>query len=72
MFQRVLFFSILILSTGSHVNGQVADTLVPTGYSMPVPVGVAPGQILNLFVRGIGVGRIAIANYIGGRLGNNR
>jgi hypothetical protein len=62
MFQRVLFFSVLILSWRDQANGQVVDALVPTGYSMPVPVAVAPGQILNLFVRGIGValgGRVA-------------
>jgi hypothetical protein len=56
MFQRVLVFSILIPSAGGYANGQVMDTLVPTGYAMPVPVGVAPGQILNIFVRGIGAG----------------
>ena len=64
MFQRVLTHSILILSAGGYANGQVMDTLVPTGYSMPVPVGVAPGQVLNLFVRGLGAslsGRVAAA-----------
>jgi uncharacterized protein (TIGR03437 family) len=33
---------------------QTANTVVAGGYTLPVPISAAPGQILNLFVQGVG------------------
>lgn len=33
---------------------QTANTVFGAGYSLPIPISAAPGQILNLFVQGVG------------------
>ena len=48
---RSLAFWFLLSSLGF---AQTANTVIGMGYSSPVPITVAPGQILNLFVQGIG------------------
>ena len=50
---RLLSFASL-LAFSSAGFAQSANTVFGAGYSFPAPVNAAPGQILNLFVQGIG------------------
>ena len=46
----------LIVLSGVLVSAQPSAVIGSAGYSAPVPVKVAPGQILTFFVSGIGAG----------------
>src|SRR5437879_3707163 len=52
--RSLLFGSVLLFSSAGF--GQTSNTVFGAGYSLPVPINAAPGQILNLFVQGIGAG----------------
>ncbi len=43
-----------MLLFSSAAFAQTANTVFGAGYSLPVPINAAPGQILNLFVQGVG------------------
>ncbi|MGH9612962.1 MAG: hypothetical protein ACRD4P_07780 [Bryobacteraceae bacterium] len=46
---------VLALSTGAaFCQNSASNMIVGAGYSTPVPVNVAPGQLMTLFVRGVG------------------
>src|SRR5262249_61091697 len=36
------------------IFGQTANTVVGAGYTLPTPITVAPGQVITLFVQGVG------------------
>ena len=50
---RSLAFGWLLLLSSSGF-GQTANTVFGSAYSLPAPINVAPGQILNLLVQGVG------------------
>lgn len=49
---RAFVFAFLLFSYAAFA--QTANTVFGAGYSVPVPIKVAPGQIVNLYVQGIG------------------
>jgi uncharacterized protein (TIGR03437 family) len=49
-----LFGALLLFSPGAFA--QTANTVFGAGYTSPVPINAAPGQVLNLMVAGIGAG----------------
>jgi hypothetical protein len=51
---RPSLLSGLSLILAAIAFAQTSNTVVGTGYSWPVPVNAAPGQILNLYVHGVG------------------
>src|SRR5580692_5399316 len=60
LFTRLTFVSLFLLPSAGF--GQLGNTVFGAGYSAPVPITVAPGQIINLFVQGVGAsltGRVA-------------
>lgn len=60
-FQRALSFGcVALFSLAAFAQGE--STVFGAGYSLPLPVNAAPGQILNLMVAGVGAaltGRVA-------------
>jgi hypothetical protein len=50
--RSVLFGCLLLLSF--PVFCQTSNTIFGAGYTAPAPINAAPGQILNLFVQGVG------------------
>lgn len=52
LFTRLTFVSLFLLPSAGF--GQVSNTVFGAGYSFPVPINAAPGQIFNLFVQGVG------------------
>lgn len=52
-FRRTFLFGCLLLFS-SLGFGQTGNAVFGAGYSLPTPITAAPGQIMNLFVQGIG------------------
>ena len=50
--RRLLFGSLLLFPPAAFA--QTGNTVFGAGYALPVPINAAPGQILNLFVQGVG------------------
>jgi hypothetical protein len=53
--RRLFVFGSLFLCL-TAAFGQTSNTIFGAGYTLPAPINAAPGQILNLFVQGIGAG----------------
>ena len=64
LYTRVLF--LVLPFTTFPGFGQTSNYVFGADYSLPIPIKATPGQILNLFVQGVGAGltqRLAASGY---------
>lgn len=50
--QTVLWFLPILI--GLAGNAQTNNTIFGSGYSLPVPIPASPGDVINVFVQGVG------------------
>lgn len=50
--QTVLWFLPILFTLPG--NAQTTNTIFGSGYSLPVPISASPGDVINIFVQGVG------------------
>ena len=55
MKNKTLFLAVLVLVCWQGAFCQTSNTVVGAGYAAPAPIAAAPGQLLTIFVQGVGL-----------------